>query len=44
VSGGVALGLAVGYVIGEIRRRLDDPPTEITISLIIGYVAFLPAE
>jgi monovalent cation/hydrogen antiporter len=43
-AGGVALGLAVGYVIGEIRRRLDDPPTEITISLITGYAAFLPAE
>ena len=42
--GGVALGLAVGYVVGEIRRRLDDPPTEITISLITGYIAFLPAE
>ena len=43
-GGGLALGLAVGYVVGEIRRRLDDPPTEITISLITGYVAFLPAE
>jgi Na+/H+ antiporter len=43
-AGGVALGLAVGYLIGEIRRRLDDPSTEITISLITGYVAFLPAE
>jgi monovalent cation/hydrogen antiporter len=43
-AGGVALGLAVGYVVGEVRRRLDDPPTEITISLITGYVAFLPAE
>jgi monovalent cation/hydrogen antiporter len=43
-AGGVALGLAVGYVIGEIRRRLDDPQTEITISLITGYIAFVPAE
>jgi monovalent cation/hydrogen antiporter len=43
-GGGVAVGLAMGFVIGEIRRRLDDPPTEITISLITGYVAFLPAE
>jgi CPA1 family monovalent cation:H+ antiporter len=42
--GGVALGLAVGFVIGEIRRRLDDAPTEMTISLVTGYVAFLPAE
>jgi CPA1 family monovalent cation:H+ antiporter len=43
-GGGVALGLAVGYVVGEIRRRLDDPLTEITISLLTGYLAFLPAE
>jgi len=42
--GGVALGLGVGYVIGEVRRRLDDPPTEITLSLAAGYLAFLPAE
>jgi monovalent cation/hydrogen antiporter len=42
--GGVALGLATGYVIAEIRRRLDDPPTEITIALLTGYIAFLPAE
>jgi monovalent cation/hydrogen antiporter len=43
-AGGVALGLAVGYLVGEIRRRLDDPQTEITISLVTGYAAFLPAE
>jgi Na+/H+ antiporter len=42
--GGVALGLGVAYVIGEIRRRLDDPQTEITISLFTGYAAFIPAE
>jgi monovalent cation/hydrogen antiporter len=42
--GGVAVGLAVAYVIGHIRRRLDDPLTEITIGLSTGYVAFLPAE
>lgn len=43
-GGGVALGLAVGWLIGEVRRRLDDPPTEITITLFTGYAAFLPAE
>jgi CPA1 family monovalent cation:H+ antiporter len=42
--GGVALGLATGYVLGELRRWLDDPLTEITLSLLTGYVAFLPAE
>ncbi len=42
--GGVAIGLVVAYVIGEIRRRLDDPVTEITISLFTGYAAFIPAD
>jgi monovalent cation/hydrogen antiporter len=43
VVGGIAIGLGVGYVIRQVRRRLDDPPLEITISLLSGYFAFLPA-
>jgi CPA1 family monovalent cation:H+ antiporter len=43
-AGGIAVGLAVGWVIAEIRRRLDDPPVEITLSLATGYAAYLPAE
>lgn len=31
--GGVAIGLGVGWVVAHVRRRLDDPPVEITISL-----------
>jgi Na+/H+ antiporter len=42
--GGVAAGLAAGAAIRYVRYRLDDPPTEITISLLSGYVAYLPAE
>ena len=42
--GGIAIGLAVGYVVAEIRRRLDDTPTEITISLLTAYAAFIPAD
>ena len=42
--GGVAIGVAVGFVIAGIRRRLDDPVTEITISLLTAYAAYLPAE
>jgi Na+/H+ antiporter len=42
--GGVAVGLAVGYVVAEIRRRLDDTPTELTISLLSAYAAFIPAD
>jgi monovalent cation/hydrogen antiporter len=44
VVGGVAIGLAVGAVVAEVRRRLDDIPVEITISLATGYAAYLPAE
>jgi CPA1 family monovalent cation:H+ antiporter len=42
--GGAALGLAIGWVIAHIRERLDDPPVEITIALLSGYAAYLPAE
>ena len=43
VVGGIAVGLGVGYLIRQVRLRLDDPPLEITISLLSGYFAFLPA-
>ena len=43
VVGGIAVGLAVGYLIRQLRRRLDNPPVEITISLLSGYFAYLPA-
>jgi monovalent cation/hydrogen antiporter len=43
-AGGIAIGLAVGWVIAEIRKRLDDPPVEVTISLLTGYAAYVPAE
>jgi CPA1 family monovalent cation:H+ antiporter len=43
-GGGVLIGLAVGYVIAEVRRRLDDPLIENTISLLSGFAAYIPAE
>ncbi len=43
-AGGVAIGLAVGWVIAWIRARLDDVLVEVTISLLSGYAAYLPAE
>ena len=44
VVGGVGIGLLVGAAIAEVRRRLDDIPVEITISIFSGFVAYLPAE
>jgi monovalent cation/hydrogen antiporter len=42
--GGLLIGLAAGWVIKQVRSRIDDPPTEITISILSGYAAYLPAE
>jgi monovalent cation/hydrogen antiporter len=44
VIGGIGVGLVVGAVISEVRRRLDDVPVEVTISLFTGFAAYLPAE
>lgn len=42
--GGGAIGLAIGWLIGEIRTRIEDTPVEITISFLTPYAAFLAAE
>ncbi len=42
--GGVAIGLLGGRIIRAVRARIDDPPTEITISILSGYAVYLPAE
>src|SRR2546422_4533113 len=44
VLGGVAIGLGVGFVIRQIRRRMNHSPTEIAIALLSGYFAYLPAQ
>jgi Na+/H+ antiporter len=44
VIGGIAIGLAVGFIIRMVRRRLDNPPVEITVSILSGYFAYLPAQ
>ncbi len=43
VLGGIAVGLLVGRVIRFIRFRVDNPPLEVTIAFLTGYIAFLPA-
>lgn len=44
VLGGVAIGLAVGFVLRWVRRRMNHSPTEIAIALLSGYFAYLPAN
>lgn len=42
--GGILVGLAVGSGIIWLRKRLNDPPVEITVSLLTPFAAYLPAE
>jgi monovalent cation/hydrogen antiporter len=44
VLGGVGFGLLVGLVMRRIHRMLDDPPVQITISLLTPFIAYLGAE
>ena len=43
-AGGVAVGLAAGWVSVEVRKRIDEPQIEISISLLTAYLAYIPAD
>jgi CPA1 family monovalent cation:H+ antiporter len=43
-AGGVALGLLVGVCARWVQRQLNDPPVQITISLLTPFAAYLLAE
>ena len=43
VVGGIGIGMIVGFLVAETRKRVDNPPVEVTISLMTGYFAFIPA-
>jgi CPA1 family monovalent cation:H+ antiporter len=43
IVGGILVGLAVAYVVRQVRRRIDDAPTEVALALLSGYLAYLPA-
>jgi Na+/H+ antiporter len=43
-AAGIAIGFAVGYIVRQVRRRMHDAPSEIAISFLTGYLAYLPAE
>ncbi len=43
-AGGIAVGLAMGWVLAQVRARIADVQVNITISLLSGYAAFIPAQ
>nr|WP_235433624.1 Na+/H+ antiporter [Protofrankia coriariae] len=44
LAGGIAFGLAVAWIVGLVRRRLEEPVVETTLSLATPFLAYLPAE
>ena len=44
IVGGIAIGIAVGALIVQLLRRIEDPPTEAVLTLLMPYFAYLPAE
>src|SRR5215831_18151196 len=42
--GGVAVGLAVGWLATQVQKRLDDPPVQTMFSLLTPYVAYFSGE
>lgn len=44
VGVGVAIGVLVATVLGQIRRRVTDPVIDTTISFLAPFAAYLPAD
>ncbi len=42
--GGLALGLAIGFVLSRLTMRVDDPQVELTFTAIAAYGSYLLAE
>jgi monovalent cation/hydrogen antiporter len=43
-TGGICVGLAVGWLIVQVQKRLDDPPVQTLFSLLTPYVAYFSGE
>jgi monovalent cation/hydrogen antiporter len=44
IAVGVAIGLAIGWVVDHFERWIDDGPIEVTISILVPYAAYLAAQ
>jgi monovalent cation/hydrogen antiporter len=43
-AGGVTIGLLVAWLYAQVERRLEDSPIEITLSFLVPFAAYIPAE
>jgi len=44
VLGGVAIGFAIAFIVGLLRKRIHDDLTDVAVSLLTPWVAYLLAE
>jgi len=44
VLGGIVGGIGVAWLIGQLRRRIEEPVAETAVSLATPFAAYLPAE
>lgn len=44
VCGGVAVGVALGYLFSKFTERVDDPAIEITLTTVLAYGSYLAAQ
>jgi CPA1 family monovalent cation:H+ antiporter len=42
--GGVAIGLVIAWLFNQVQRRIEDPPIEITLSVLVPYAIYLAAQ
>ena len=42
--GGIAFGIAIGFLVEHVRRRLHDSQVEIATSILTPYLAYIPAD
>ena len=43
-AGGIAIGLAVGWIFAHLRRIVSDPSLDVTLSVVTPFIAYVPAE
>jgi monovalent cation/hydrogen antiporter len=44
IGAGIAIGALLGLLVDRIEKYLDDGPIEVTISIMVPYIAYLAAE
>jgi CPA1 family monovalent cation:H+ antiporter len=43
-AGGIAIGLAAGWIFAHLRRIVTDPSLDVTLSVVTPFIAYVPAE